>query len=108
MIHLGWNSQISGASENHAHLQAIAAGNTTYVTQAQSVVSIVGMDIHASVILTAVGDFPLVVEMHVRTELDDEKSNQSPVHCICKEIHWINILFLLDINYLLDLSIEQP
>jgi hypothetical protein len=57
------------------------------VTQAQSVVSIVGMDIHANVILTAVGDFPLVVEMHVRTELDDEKSNQSPVHCICKEIH---------------------
>lgn len=100
MIHLGWNSQIFGASENRAHLLTIAAGNTTYVTKAQSVVSIVGMAIHANVILTAVTDFPLVMEMPVRTELDDEKSNQkSPVHCICKEIHWINILFLLDVFF---------
>lgn len=105
MRNLGWNSQISGASENRVHRQPIAAGNTTYVTQAQSAVSIVGMDIHANVILTAVTDFPLVMEMPVRTELDDGKSNQSPVHCICKEIHWINILFLLDINYLLYLSV---
>lgn len=78
---------MSGASENRAHLLKIAAGNTTQVTLAQSVVSIVGMDTHASVILTAVGDFPLVVEMPVRAELDDGKSNQNPVHCICKDIH---------------------
>jgi hypothetical protein len=57
------------------------------VTQAQSVVSIVGMDVHLNVILTAVSDFPLVMEMPVRTGLDDGKSNQSPNHCICKEIH---------------------
>jgi hypothetical protein len=57
------------------------------VTQAQSVVSIVGIDIHANVILTAVRDFPLVMEMPVRSELDDGKSKQSPVHGICKEIH---------------------
>ena len=67
MINLGWNSQISGSSENRAHLLTIIAGNTTYVTQAQSVVSIVGMDTHASVILTAMGDFPLVMAMPVRT-----------------------------------------
>ena len=96
---------MSGASENRAHLLKIAAGNTTYVTLAQRVVSIVGMDTHASVILTAVGDFPLVMAMPVRAELDDGKSNQSPINCICKEIHWIHILFLLDINYLRDLSI---
>ena len=96
---------MSGASENRAHLLKIAAGSTTYVTLAQSVVSIVGMDTHASVILTAVGDFPLVMAMPVRAELDDGKSNQSPVHCICKDIHWIHILFLVDINYLRDLSI---
>jgi hypothetical protein len=78
---------MSGASENRAHLLKIATGNTTYVTLAQSVVSIVGMDTHASVILTAVGDSPRVMAMPVRTELDDGKSNQSPVHCICKEIH---------------------
>jgi hypothetical protein len=46
-----------------------------------------------------------VMAMPVRAELDDGKSNQSPVHCICKEIHWIHILFLLNINYLGDLSI---
>jgi hypothetical protein len=57
------------------------------VTQAQSVASIVGMDVHLSVILTAVSDFPLVMKMPVRTELDDGKSNQSSNHCICKEIH---------------------
>ena len=51
----------------------------------------IGIDIHSKVILTAVRDFQLVTEMPVRTELDDGKSNQSPVHCICKEIHWINI-----------------
>ena len=96
---------MSGASENRAHLPKIAAGNTTYVTLAQSVLSIVGMDTHASVIRTVVGDFPLVMAMPVRAELDDGKSNQSPVHCICKEIHWIHILFLLNINYLGDLSI---
>ena len=78
---------MSGASENRAHLPKIAAGNTTYVTLAQSVISIVGMDTHASVIRTVVGDFPLVMAMPVRAELDDGKSNQSPVHCICKEIH---------------------
>ena len=77
---------MSGASENRAHPLKIAAGNTTYVTQAQSVASIVGMDTHATVILTAVGDFPLVMAMPVRAELDDGKSNQRPVHCICKEI----------------------
>ena len=57
------------------------------MTQAQSVASIVGMDVHLNVILTAVSDFPLVIEMPVRTGLDDGKSNQSPNHCICKEIH---------------------
>jgi hypothetical protein len=61
------NSQISGSSENRAHLLTIFAGNTTYVTQAQSVVSIVGIDIHANVILTAVRNFKLVMEMPVRT-----------------------------------------
>jgi hypothetical protein len=78
---------MSGASENRAHLLKIAAGSTTYMTLAQRVVSIVGMDTHASVILTAVGDFPLVMAMPVRAELDDGKSNQSPINCICKEIH---------------------
>jgi hypothetical protein len=34
-----------------------------------------------------------VMEMPVRSELDDGKSKQSPVHGICKEIHWINIFF---------------
>ena len=68
---------MSGASEKRAHLLKIAAGNTTYVTLAQSVVSVVGMDTHASVLLTAVGDFPLVVEMPVRDELDDE--NQAKI-----------------------------
>jgi hypothetical protein len=48
------------------------------VTLAQRVVSIVGIDIHANVILTAVRNFPLVMEMPVRTELEDGKSNQSP------------------------------
>ena len=78
---------MSGASENRANLLTIAVGNKTYVTQVQSVASIVGMDIHLNVILIAVRDFPLVMEKPVRTELDDGKSNQSPVHCICKEIH---------------------
>jgi hypothetical protein len=49
------------------------------VTQAQSVASIVGLNIHLHVILTAVRNFPFVMDMPVRTELDDEKSNQSPV-----------------------------
>jgi hypothetical protein len=48
------------------------------VTQEHTIVSIVGIDIHANVILTAVRYFPLVMEMPVRTELEDGKSNQSP------------------------------
>jgi hypothetical protein len=55
---------MSGASENRAHLLKIATGNTTYVTLAESVVSIVGMDTHASVILTAVGDSPRVMAIN--------------------------------------------
>ena len=45
------------------HLLTIAARNTTYMTQVHTVASI-----HANVILTAVRDFPLVMEMPVRTE----------------------------------------
>ena len=45
-----------GASENRAHLLKIAAGNTTYMTLAQRVASIVGMGTHASVIPTCDGN----------------------------------------------------
>jgi hypothetical protein len=48
---------------NRTHLLTIAARNTTYMTQVHTVASI-----HANVILTAVRDVPLVMEMPVRTE----------------------------------------